>query len=369
MKFSINRDALLKPLHMISGIVERKQTSSILSNVLLKIDGSTLLLTGTDSEIELIGSINILEVFQPGSTTLSARKLFEICKSLPENNEILITEEKDSVVLSSGNATFKLLTIAPEKFPSIEDEPDSLYLTIEQQTLKRLIESTSFSMSNQDIRLYLNAMLFEITCNKLQTVAIDGHRMAIANTAIDIADPDTFFQFIMPRKGVFGLSRLVTQNNNNQITLTLNKKHIRAKTDDFIFTSALIDCRFPVYDRAIPKNIDKIVVIEKEAFRNALNRVAILSYEKNKKVLLLIEKDKITLTSKNPENEKATEILPIQYGGLEIKVNFNVHYLLNVLNVITGHSVNLEFGMPDNGVIMRDDTDQSAVYVIMPINL
>ena len=354
---------------MISGIVERKQTATILSNVLLTLKGSTLQLTGTDSEIELIGSTQPLEVFEEGSTTLSARKLFEISKSLPENSEILIKKEQDNVILSSGNSKFTLLTIAPEKFPSIEPVSGSLSITLDQQNLKKIIDSTSFAMSTQDIRFYLNAMLFEISDQQLRVVAIDGYRMAISDSPIEIHDEKTNFKFIMPRKGVFGLSRLVSQSSNQKITLTCNEKHIRANIDDFIFTSALIDCRFPSYNRAIPKKIDKFVLIQKEPFRDALNRAAILSYEKNKKVLFFIEQNQLIITSENPEHENAEEILSIQYEGPPIKVCFNVHYLLNVLAVVSGQTVSIGFAQPTDGVIMNDYEDKSSIFIIMPMNL
>ena len=255
MKFTISREALLRPLTLVAGVVERRQTLPVLSNVLIQVEGDQVALTGTDLEVELVGRTVASQVDQPGAATVPARKLMDICKSLPDQSDIQLAVEDGRAVLRSGRSRFTLSTLPVAEFPNIEDADGSQELSVPRGTLKHLIESTSFAMAQQDVRYYLNGMLLEIQSNLLRTVATDGHRLAMCSRPVEVAVSQAQ-KLIVPRKGILELSRLL-DDSDEPVSLTLGATHVRAHTGDFTFTSKLIDGKFPDYGRVIPANPGK----------------------------------------------------------------------------------------------------------------
>jgi len=309
MQFTVSRDALLKPLQQVSGVVERRQTLPVLSNILLVLQGDSLSLTGTDLEVELIGSVAVQPGGEPGAVTVPARKLVDICKSLAEGSVLDFSQTDDKVVLKSGRSRFTLATLPASEFPTIEDESGTYSITVPQQKLKELLDSTSFAMAQQDVRFYLNGMLFEVAPDYLRVVATDGHRLAMQTMPMrsDTGEPQ---QLILPRKGIMELSRLIS-DGEGELTLVCGSNHIRAKMTDYTFTSKLVDGKFPDYNRVLPKGGDKQVVGERQELRQAFSRVSILSNEKYRGVRLMLESGELKILANNPEQEEAEEAVSV----------------------------------------------------------
>lgn len=369
MKLNLQRETLLKPLQQVIGVVERKQTLPILSNVLLNTIGDKLSVTGTDLEVQLIGQTQIEQGdLQAAKITLPGRKLVDICKALPENAPIELYQEKERMILKSGRSRFTLATLPAEDFPSIEEHESQMSFALPQRDLYYLLQRTSFAMAQQDVRYYLNGMLLEISKSSLRTVATDGHRLAY--NIIDAQIKETHrLQVILPRKGVLELTRLLSDNDND-LRIMISNTHIRIATDEFTFTSKLIEGRFPDYERVIPKNCDKSITIDRDILKNALLRAAILCNEKFHGVRFEFRKNLLRILANNPEQEVAEEELNIDYESEDLDIGFNVTYLLDILNILKPGNINLAFS--DSNTSMRLEEPESkgdSIFVIMPMRL
>ncbi|WP_257275072.1 DNA polymerase III subunit beta [Endozoicomonas sp. SESOKO4] len=367
MKFTINREALLKPLQLVAGVVERRQTLPVLSNVLMVVDGDQLSLTGTDLEVELVGRVTLDDVSEGGEITVPARKLMDICKSLPENALIEFSQDDQRVKLKAGRSRFTLSTLPANEFPSIDEEAGSMTFTIGQSRLRRLIDRSGFAMAQQDVRYYLNGMLIEVSQNTLRFVATDGHRLAMCTVDADINQLDRH-QVIVPRKGILEMARLLTEGDE-MVHISLGANHIRAKTGDFIFTSKLVDGKFPDYDRVIPRGGDKIIIGDRQELRQAFQRASILSNEKYRGIRLILSDGLLKVMANNPEQEEAEEEISLAYHGETLEVGFNVSYLLDVLSVITGESVKITLSDPNSSALLEESDASDSTYVVMPMRL
>lgn len=367
MKFTINREALLKPLLLVAGVVERRQTLPVLSNVLLVVDGETLSLTGTDLEVELVGRVHLDKPAESGEITVPARKLMDICKSLPEDCEITFQLDDQRVILRSGRSRFTLSTLPAHEFPSVEEESASFHFSIVQSRLRRLIDRTGFAMAQQDVRYYLNGMLLEVRDHYLRSVATDGHRLAMCTVEADISQQERH-QVIVPRKGILELARLLT-DAEEIVNITLGSNHIRATTGDFIFTSKLVDGKFPDYERVLPRNGDKMVIGDRQSLRQALGRASILSNEKYRGIRLILDHNTVKIMANNPEQEEAEEEVTVNYEGAQLEIGFNVSYLLDVLSVIGGDAVKITLSDPNSSALVEETDNSDAVYVVMPMRL
>jgi DNA polymerase-3 subunit beta len=368
MKFSISRDALLKPLNLVAGVVERRQTLPILSNVLMVLEGDQLSLTGTDLEVELVGRVALPSpVSAPGEVTVPARKLVDICKSLPEGSDIQFTVEDGKVTVRSGRSRFTLSTLPAREFPAVEEGVGTHRFTVKQGQLRRLIDRTAFAMAQQDVRYYLNGMLLELKAGRLRVVATDGHRLAMCTLPSPVpVDEDT--QVILPRKGVLELSRLLLEEDQD-IAMVLGSNHLRATTDGFTFTSKLVDGKFPDYERVLPRAADKIVLGSRLELRQAFTRTAILSNEKYRGVRLKVAPEVIEIVANNPEQEQAEEQVSVDYQGDSVEIGFNVSYLLDVLGVLSGEQVKLSLSDPNSSALLEESEDGDSLYVVMPMRL
>ncbi len=367
MKFVVSRDALLKPLNLVAGVVERRQTLPILANVLLVLDGKHLSITGTDLEVELIGRLQLTGDGENGELTVPARKLVDICKSLPEGCDIEFSTDGSKVVVRSGRSRFTLSTLPAREYPSVEDSLGTHKFTIKQGQLKRLIDRTGFAMAQQDVRYYLNGMLWELSGDHLRVVATDGHRLALCTLPGEI-EVESDVQVILPRKGVIELSRLLLEDEAD-IEVVIGNNHIRAKTDDFTFTSKLVDGKFPDYQRVLPKAADKTVLGSRLDLRQAFARTAILSNEKYHGVRLNLSDGNLTIIANNPEQEEAEEAVPVDYAGNSLEIGFNVSYLLDVLGVLSGEQVKMSLADANSSVLLEESEDGDSVYVVMPMRL
>ena len=370
MKFSIARDALIKPLNLVAGVVERRQTLPILSNVLLALEDKTLSLTGTDLEVELIGRVELEAAGVDGEVTVPARKLVDICKSLPEGSNIEFSLEAGKATVKAGRSRFTLSTLPAADFPAVEGGAGSVALSLDQSLVKQLIDSTAFAMAQQDVRYYLNGLYLEIMGGRLRVVATDGHRLALATGPALVEAADT--GVIIPRKGVLELSRLL--DGSVPLELAIGTNHIRATNEQFTFTSKLVDGKFPDYERVIPKNADKSVIGERSELKQAFTRTAILSNEKYRGVRLKLSDNNLDITANNPEQEQAEEVVGVQYSGAELEIGFNVSYLLDVLSVLEQPQVRLSLSDEASSALLENaeapsEGEPERLYVVMPMRL
>lgn len=367
MKFSISRDALLKPLQLVTGVVERRQTLPVLANVLVVLEGDRLSLTGTDLEVEIVGRVQLDQAGDSGQITVPARKLFDICRSLPDTAIIDFIEDGQKVTVKSGRSRFSLATLPASDFPNVEDSAQDLQFSCEQAVIKNLIESTGFAMAQQDVRYYLNGMLWEVSQGCLRFVATDGHRLAMCTKALDIQTTD-IKHAILPRKGVVELSRLL-EDSNASVTVSLGSNHVRANTDAYTFTSKLVDGKFPDYERVLPKNGNKTVIGDRAELKQAFARTAILSNEKYRGVRLLLTSGELVVTANNPEQEEAEEQVTVDYVGDSLEIGFNVSYLQDVVNVLQSDNVKFTLSDSNSSALVEMPEGGDAVYVVMPMRL
>ena len=368
MKLNLQRETLLKPLQQVIGVVERKQTLPILANVLINAKDKKISITGTDLEVELIGQIEVDATVKSGQLTLPGRKLMDICRALPENAPIELYQEKERVVLKSGRSRFTLTTLPAVDFPNIETQKASLQFTLPQQELRYLLQRTIFAMAQQDVRYYLNGMLFEISNNNLRAVATDGHRLALNTVDVSINTPQKK-QIIIPRKGVTELMRTLN-DDESIVTTTTSNTHIRVESDNGIFTSKLIDGRFPDYERVIPRSGNKVLQVDRDTLKAALSRTAILCNEKFRGVRFELRRNLLKILANNPEQEAAEDELSIEYTGSDLDIGFNVNYLLDVLNILKPGLILLTFVDANSSMLIEEpDNKDDSVFVVMPMRL
>lgn len=365
MHISVKREELLKPLAIVAGVVERRQTLPILSNILLRHDGQTLTLIGTDLEVEV--SARLAGQGSVGETTVPARKLYDICKALPNQTQIDITLEKEKALIKSGKSRFRLLTMPASEFPAIETAQWETSFSLTQKNLRWLLEKTMFCMAQQDVRYYLNGLLLEVGRKQLRAVATDGHRLSLAD--IDITySIDGEKQVIVPRKGVQEMIRFL-EDADSEIKIQIGSNHLRCTLQDLTFTSKLIDGRFPDYNRVIPSAQNKQILVERNVFRETLNRAAILSNEKYRGVRFGLSKSLMTITAHNPEQEEAQEEMGIAYNGEDLEIGFNVNYISEAVAALDSEQVEFCLNDPNSSCLLRTPGNQKHVYVVMPMRL
>lgn len=368
MKFTVSREALLTPLQLVAGVVERRQTLPVLANVLVVLDHDTLSLTGTDLEVEIIARLPLSSADDLGEITIPARKLVDICRSLPDGVDIEFTLQDDQkMIVKSGRSRFTLATLPANDFPSTEKSDGDIQFSCPQFLIKRLIDRTSFAMAQQDVRYYLNGMLWEVQGNTLRCVATDGHRLAMCVRELDINVAEKT-QAILPRKGVIELSRLLNEEET-PVSLTLGTHHIRIETPEYTFTSKLVDGKFPDYERVLPKGGTNIVIGNRKELKEAFGRTAILSNEKYRGVRLNFTEGLLDIVANNPEQEEAEEQVVIDYNGDDIEIGFNVGYLQDVTNVLDTDNIKVTLLDANSSALLEEPESGDSVYVVMPMRL
>jgi DNA polymerase-3 subunit beta len=367
MKFSLSRESLLKPLLLVSGAVERKSTLPILSNILFDVSENRLTLTATDLELEMVASASVMNQGEDGKLTIPAKKLLDICKSLPEDSELIFETNDETVIISSGRSRYSLSTLPATDFPNIEEWKGDVEFRINKSDLLRLIESTHFSMANQDVRYYLNGMSIETEGQDIRSVATDGHRLAICKIADEsLALPSR--QVIVPRKGILEIIRLLDPVEE-EIQVYLGSNHIRIIDNEYSFTSKLVDGRFPDYRRVLPRNGDKVLETNKDELKQVLSRASILSNEKFKGVRLNFNASELKITANNPEQEQAEEVIEVNFPYGDLEIGFNVSYVLDVLNAIKDQEVKFTLADANSSVVIEGLGENEALYVVMPMRL
>jgi len=369
MKLNLIREELLTPLQFVSSVVERKQTMPILSNILLEVSGNTLTLTGSDLEVQLISSITLGESYSDFSFTVPARKFFDICRSLPEGANLEISDDDGSnyITIISEASKFKLSPLAASDFPKIDEQVMLFTFSVSQSKLRSLIDAVSFSMAQNDVRYYLNGILFEVEDHMLRVVATDGHRLAMSETEADIPQSDDM-SIILPRKSVMELARLLTDPDDNA-TVNIGDNYICVDTGDFNFTSRLVDGKFPEYRRVIPSDSGIDVIADRRILKEAFIRMSILSNGKYKGVSVSFNENEMKLVANNPEQEVAEEVVPVNYQGEAMEMGFNISYLQDVISVISTDTVKITLTDKNKGVLFKGSDTVSDLYVVMPMKI
>ncbi len=366
MKFSIQRESFLQPLSQVVGVVERRQTLPVLANFLLAVRDNELAITGTDMEVELIGSVPA-DVGEGGDITVPARKLVDIVRALPDGSQIKFAVQDGKATMSAGRSRFTLSTLPASEFPATDQFETLEEVAVKETALKTLLDKTAFAMANQDVRYYLNGLLLEFAGSRLRAVATDGHRLAVC----DHADPIKFEQerqLIVPRKGVMELVRMLAESKH-KVTLALGRSHVRLAKDGTTFTSKLIDGRFPDYQAVIPVGADKELQIDRATFIQALQRAAILSNEKYRGVRLEAGGGFLKIIAHNPQHEEAVEEIEAEMNFDQLAVGFNVTYLLDALTALEAETVSLELKDANSSCLISVPDDDSSRHVVMPLKL
>ncbi len=366
MKIKANRDDLLTPLLKVSNVVERRQTLPILANVLIEGSSHGIRFTATDLEVELSTS-GPAEGEGDIAFTLPARKLVDIVKALPEGAPLELEIEGEKATLRSGRARFTMGMLPAQDYPNIEPTAASESLSLPQSLLKRLIDKAAFSMAHQDVRYYLNGLLLEISSKRVRAVATDGHRLAVCD-ADQQMEVGSDLQVILPRKAVLELGRLL-QNNDEHVELEVSSSHIRISTEGTVFTSKLIDGRFPDYERVMPAGPTQQLIADRELLRQSLTRTSILSNENYRGIRFRLSPEGLHLQAHNPEQDEAEEEMQVEYDGPPITIGFNVSYLLDVLGVLDTEQVSMALIDADSSCLITANGSAECRYVIMPMRL
>jgi len=366
MRFSLQREALLKPLAQVVNVVERRQTLPVLANLLTRVEHSQLSLTGTDLEVEMVARCPLIDA-EAGETTIPARKLFDIVRALPDGSTVTLQLSGDKISIQAGRSRFSLASLPAQDFPQIDEEESTERVEVPESTLKELIERTAFAMAQQDVRYFLNGLLFDLSETGLRCVATDGHRLAVCEAPLDTPVQQKR-QLIVPRKGVQELQRLL-EGGNRSLTLELGRTHLRVKRDDVSFTSKLIDGKFPDYTAVIPIGANQEVRVERDVLRAALQRAAILSNEKYHGVRVEISPGLLRIQSHNPEQEEALEEVEAETSVDGLSVGFNVNYLLDALNALRGEQALLLLRDANSSALLRETENEQSRHVVMPLRL
>lgn len=389
MKFRTSRDALLRPLRVVTGVVERRQTLPVLSNLLVEATEEGLTLRGTDLEVEVVARVtDEVEVEDAGATTMPAHKLADIWQSLPDHAAVNVALEGDRAVVRSGRSRFALATMPAADFPTDRplldaaasspgapspgtggegaNEKEGVEITLPHADLRRLLDRTKFAMANQDVRYFLNGMLLELTAQSLRAAASDGHRMAMCTLGGIEAVVEERRRLIVPRKSVQDLERLISDSDAD-IGLVLGRSFLRATQGGYTLTTKLVDGQFPEVDRLIPSNTDHSLTGDRETMRQALHRAAILSNEKSQDVRLQLDGDQMTIRATNPEQEEAEEFVSVDYDGSAMEIGFNVRYLQDVLSALETESIKVSMPESNNIAMIQGPGEENSLYLVMPL--
>lgn len=366
MKISINRETLLKPLLQVAGVVERRQTLPVLSNVLMRVEGTQLSMTGTDLEVEMQGNIEV-NVEAPGEVTVPARKLMDIVRQLPDSSEVSFALNEQRLQVASGRFKSTLSTLPASDFPTVDTSEVQATVSVSGAAFKQLLDRTAFAMAQQDVRYFLNGMLIELSGDSVRVVATDGHRLATSVLALDQGVSEVQ-QVIIPRKGILELQRMLADEDGD-VEISLGSNHMRASATQMTLTTKLVDGKFPDYNRVIPKDGNKVISADREELRQALSRTAILSNEKFRGIRLNVSEQQVQLSANNPEQEEAEELVSVDYSGVDLEIGFNVGYLLDALGVAEGKEVKITLNDANSPALIESPDNEQSVYVVMPMKL
>ncbi|MBS3963805.1 MAG: DNA polymerase III subunit beta [Methylomonas sp.] len=367
MKLIISKNQLLPALQQIVSVIEKRHTLPILANVLMEARQDQLVMTGTDTEIQLITQLRLDTIEQTGDITVPARKFLDIVRLLPGDADIRFEVIDDKVKLTSGRARFSLSTLPAEHYPDFnESEYESQFL-INAGKFKKGLDKTVFCMASQDVRYYLNGLLLHISNARLKMVASDGHRLSIFED--DIGQPTGFeSRIIIPRKAVQELGRLL-DDADAELSIQFSANTLRVYYKDAVFSSKLIDAKFPDFGKVFNQAFMSPLRVQKQLLRDALTRVAILSNEKYKGVSFDIRNDAIKLSAHNPEHDEAEEEILVDSSGEALSISFNAQYMLDALSNVDGERATLTIASNASSCFIEDEESSQYRFIVMPMRI
>ncbi|MCL4469776.1 MAG: DNA polymerase III subunit beta [Sulfuricella sp.] len=367
-----NRDALLKPLQCVIGIVERRHTLPILANVLLEKNGNTLSVLATDLEIQITATSTCSDEFPDFSVTVAAKKLQDICKAFPESAQISLKIEESRLQIKVGKSRFNLQTLPAADFPTMVSSTENRSIVkIGQKTLKNLLNQVQYAMAQQDIRYYLNGLLLVIEPTLFRVVATDGHRLSMVSHPLEeetLATNNSTQEVILPRKTVIELIKLLG-DSEDEISLEIGQNHTRLSFSNIVLVSKIIEGKFPDYNRVVPSNYQNQMQIDRMILLQALQRAAILSNEKFRGVRLVLTQNSLRVICNNNEQEEAQEDIEVSYLGDPLDIGFNVNYLLDVLMNVNNDSIVISFGDANSSGLFTVPGNEYFKYVVMPMRI
>jgi len=361
------KDRLLKPLQTVVGVVERKHTLPILSNVLIEAQGEHTAFIATDLELQITTWLEG-KVDKDNEFTVSARKLVDICRALPDETAVKLDLDKETLKIQAGKSRFNLQTLPARDFPRLQSSAgEGTPVHLSQAVLRRLLAKVQYAMAVQDIRYYLNGMLFSLQGKRLIVAATDGHRLAFDATELDIAE-ETQAEVILPRKTVLELIKLL-DDSDAPVEIQISANQVWVKHPNFELRSKVVDGRFPDYQRVIPSGYEKQFSISRTLLQQSLNRAAILTNEKYRGVRLAMTSGALRLACSNNEQEEAQEELEIDYSAEPIDIGFNIQYLQDVLNNLDCEAVTCSFGDANSSMLITVPGEENFRYVVMPMRI
>jgi DNA polymerase-3 subunit beta len=362
-----HRDTLLRPLQVVSGIVERRHTLPILANILIRKDGERVSFLSTDIEVQITTHANVGSGSEVAATTVAARKLLDILRALPDGDDVALSLSNKRMTVQSGRSRFALQTLAAEEFPTVaQAEQYNATVTLPQKTLKHLFNMVHFSMAQQDIRYYLNGLLLVVDGKNVIAVATDGHRLAFCQVECDQEFPRQ--EVIIPRKTIVELQRLL-EESDEPVTLDIAGNQVRLTFADIELVSKLVEGKFPDYTRVVPKGYKNDFTIDRDRLLRSLQRAAIMTSDKFKGVRCVISPGSMKISSTNADQEEAVDELEIDYGGDSVDIGFNVSYLLDVLNNLKCDNVNIALGDANSSALITIPDNPDFKYVVMPMRI
>lgn len=365
MKFIISKDQILTPLQQIVSVIEKRQTMAVLANVLLVIDQQKLIMTGTDTEIQIITKLDLANNSETGSITVPARKFLDICRLLPNNAEINFQLQNEKVKLVSGRSRFSLNTLPAEHFPEFNETEFDYEFLINAGKFKKALNKTLFCMANQDVRYYLNGLLLNISNSKLKLVASDGHRLSIYEDEIGL--PTGYeARIIIPRKAVLELSRLL-DDEEVELNIQFSNNNIKIYYKEVVFSSKLIDAKFPDFSKVFNQSFLSPMLIQKQLLKEALSRVAVLSNEKFNGINFEINSEILKMSTHNPEHDEAEEEIFIQYLGQPINISFNCQYILDAVSNLDSEMATFTISANASSCFIEETEESSYKFIVMPM--
>lgn len=362
-----NRDTLLRPLQIVSGIVERRHTLPILANILIRKEGEQVSFLSTDIEVQIVTKAAVGKGAEVVATTVAARKLLDILRALPDSNEVSLSLTNKRMTVQSGKSRFALQTLAAEDFPTVAEAGTwNATVDLPQKTLKHLFGMVYFSMAQQDIRYYLNGLLLVTSGNHVMAVATDGHRLAFCQVKVEQELPRQ--EVIIPRKTILELQRLL-DDSDDTVKLELATNQVKFTFGDIELISKLVEGKFPDYTRVVPKGYKNSFSMSREGLLRALQRAAIMTSDKFKGVRCLVAPGSMKISSTNADQEEAIEELEIDYGGDSVDIGFNVTYLLDVLNNLKTDNITISLGDANSSALVTIPDNEDFKYVVMPMRI
>lgn len=367
IQFSVESSVLLPALSLVSGAIEKKQDNPMLSHILFSLQDNRLLLTGTDLELECLAKAEPVNAGHPGKMAVPAKKLMDICRSLPDKTSIDFSLSDGKLLIKIGRSRFSISCLPADEFPALKDYPKEIECSLQRDALLNLLQSCCFSMAQQDVRYYLNGLLIETSGNTIRAVCTDGHRLATSYVTIKGELPNK--KIILPRKAVYEFIRLLNGVSDDVISLSFSERNCLLRSEKVMLVTKLVDGAFPNYQAAIPENNDKEIIVQRDDLKQSLSRVSVLANEKAKSIKLTLKDNLVTFTARNQDKDEALDELMAHTSGEECSIGLNVAYLLDVVSNAPDGEIKISFSTAYNSILITSAAAPNANYIIMPVKI